>query len=127
MTNKKDNLKLTKKELENSGVTKLVMVENKDLKKEVSSLKKSLKGLQDVYQQKEQDYSILKFKTNNNALIEVLKFFASAVLGFSISLYFSSANHTVSISVGFISILVFVLLIVFDKVFLDIKGKERTK
>jgi hypothetical protein len=80
----------------NSGVGKILLTENENLKKEVKNLKKSLASVQDAFEaSKTQNHeldkknSILDYRLTNAFIPEILKFLASAFgAAFAVGFFF---------------------------------------
>lgn len=93
-------------ELNNSGVGKILLSENKRLKEEVEALKKSLKinqneleKLRSKNHELDKQNSILDYKLNTEFLPEFLKFIASSVgAGFAINFFFNNQINLAIIS-----------------------------
>ena len=110
----KKPLELNDNELANSGVSKILLNENGLLKQEVKTLKQSLKlsqdeleGLRSKNHELDKANSLLGYRLSADFLPEVLKFLASAGVGFATSLFFTD-QKTLSYGIGIICGLVYI-------------------
>jgi hypothetical protein len=121
MSRKKQGSKLSStnlsvSELRHSGVTKLTLKANKDLKQENSLLKKSLKDLQNSYEKirdekgrLETSHALLKDRQGGAMLPEAIKLSSSISAGIVGPVLWSMGMHALAVCsfIGLISIYLF--------------------
>ena len=95
-------------------MSKILLNENGSLKQEVKTLKQSLKlnqdeleGLRSKNHELDKANSLLGYKLSSDFLPEVLKFMASAGIGFATSLYFTD-QKTLSYEIGVLCGLIYI-------------------
>lgn len=81
-------LQIAEDDLKNIGVGKLLYLDNKELKAEISILKKSLKRTQDAFEKMRESFhkmelenGVMKYHISSSYIPEILKFLTSGLVG----------------------------------------------
>lgn len=118
MKNKETKIEIKERDLEKPGVGKLLYMENKDFKDELTTVKKSLKKLQNEHEklrmknfETDKENTLLSYRLHINFIPEALKFLSSAGgLGFAVGLYFQGHMKYAYI-VGGVSIFIYIIIL----------------
>ncbi len=104
--------------MKNSGVTKRILVDNENLKKEIGTLKESLKisqnsfeKLREKYHQSDKDNAVLKQKVAVDTNFEIIKFLSSLGIGSAATFAFNK-NYIPAAILGVVSLVVFLAAVI---------------
>lgn len=112
------SLDLTEKDLKNPGVARRILVENENLKKEISTLKESLKisqnsfeKLREKYHENDKNNAVLRQKVSVDTNFEIIKSLSLIGVGSAITL---ALNHEYLFAaiLGVISLVVFLAAVI---------------
>jgi len=123
MNREKKEVLVTIKEgdLDSSGVGKLLFLENKELKEELSSLRKSLKRTQDAFEKLREKFhevdkekSVMKYHISSSIIPSLLKFLTTGLFGIFGGYYLSDRqSNSVYLAPSITCFLLFTLLVIF--------------
>lgn len=120
-TNGKQNniSEIKEEELTNSGVAKLLIQENENLRGEIDILKKSLKKTQDAFEklrgrlhEVEKENVVLSQKDKDSVAVEIIKFCASSAFGVGTAILTISHYKQIALGLIVLGIIVYIIAMV---------------
>lgn len=112
------DLNLTEKDLKNAGVTRRILADNENLKKEISTLKESFKIIQnsfeklrEKYHQSDKENAVLRQKVAVDPNFEIIKTLSSIGFGVAVTLAFSK-NYITATIFGVISLIIYIAAVI---------------